>query len=62
MVIILNIKRNINFFDPKQNISKTVNGKVCKSFLILKKAFDEQGNEYIDEECVEVCCSCCCGP
>ena len=55
-------KRNINFFDPEQNISKTVNGKVCKSFLILKKAFDEQGNEYIDEECVEVCCSCCCGP
>tara|TARA_R110002051_G_scaffold1763_1_gene9840 strand:- start:94 stop:1440 length:1347 start_codon:yes stop_codon:yes gene_type:complete len=55
-------KRNINFFDPKQNISKTKNEKVCKSFLILKKAFDEQGNEYIDEECVEVCCSCCCGP
>ena len=55
-------KRNINFFDPEQNISKTENGQVCKSFLILKKAFDEQGNEYIDEECVEVCCSCCCGP
>ena len=55
-------KRNINFFDPEQNISKTVNDKVCKSFLILKKAFDEQGNEYIEEECVEVCCSCCCGP
>ena len=55
-------KRNINFFDPEQNISKTENGQVCKSFLILKKVFDEQGNEYIDEECVEVCCSCCCGP
>ena len=59
---LFNYKRDINFFDPEQNISKTENGKVCKSFLILKKAFDEQGNEYIDEECVEVCCSCCCGP
>lgn len=59
---LFNYKRDINFFDPDQNISKTKNGKVCKSFLILKKAFDEQGNEYIDEECVEVCCSCCCGP
>ena len=59
---LFNYKRDINFFDPEQNISKTENGQVCKSFLILKKAFDEQGNEYIDEECVEVCCSCCCGP
>ena len=59
---LFNYKRDINFFDPEQNISKTVNDKVCKSFLILKKAFDEQGNEYVDEECVEVCCSCCCGP
>ena len=59
---LFNYKRDINYFDPNQNISKTENGKVCKSLLILKKAFDEQGNEYIDEECVEVCCSCCCGP
>jgi len=51
---LFNYKRDINFFDPEQNISKTKNDKVCKSFLILKKAFDEQGNEYIDEECVVV--------
>jgi hypothetical protein len=55
-------KRDINFFDPNQNISKTKNEAVCKSVLLLRKAFDEQGNEKLEEECVEVCCSCCCGP
>jgi hypothetical protein len=35
---LFNYKRDINFFDPEQNISKTENGQVCKSFLILKKA------------------------